>query len=211
MTPDQYSEFRHRAVHELMDLNERCKEEFRISTWPRWEYDLEQGTLTFSEEGIAKVVASIQVAGTTSRSAGTWMWGWANDSLPANATKDVERVRQFGRVENIDQLTKSELPDDEYLGWEMTAVAAKLLEAKGAYRCPDDNGFLYLVYSSIGFAKSDAAVKKGDQIVECSEHNKGFPTCIFRGMAITSPKSSRSAVRSDADHRSGLMPIRNST
>lgn len=116
MTPDQYSEFRHRAVHELMDLNERCKEEFHISTWPRWDYDFEQETLTFSEEGIAKVVASIQVVGTTSRSAATWMWGWVNDSLTANATKDVERVRQFGRVENVEQLTKSELPDNEYLG-----------------------------------------------------------------------------------------------
>ena len=38
----------------------------------------------------------------------------------------------------------------------------------------------------------------------------GTLECIFRGMAITSPKSSRSVVRSDADHDSGLMPISNS-
>ena len=132
MTPQEYSDFRHTAVHELMALNERCKEEFRISTWPRWDYDLERNTLIFSEDGVAKVVALIQVVGTTSRSAGTWMWGWANDSLPAIATKEVARVREFGSTEDIAQLTKSELPDDEYLGWEMTAVAAKLLGAKGA-------------------------------------------------------------------------------
>lgn len=68
------------------------------------------------------------------------MCGWANDSLPPNATKDVTRVREFGQIENIAELIKSELPDDEYLGWGMTAVAAKLLAAKGAYRCPDDDG-----------------------------------------------------------------------
>jgi len=39
---------------------------------------------------------------------------------------------------------------------------------------------------------------------------RALGSCIFRGMAITSPKPSRSAVRSDADHGSGLMPIRNS-
>lgn len=38
----------------------------------------------------------------------------------------------------------------------------------------------------------------------------GRASCIFRGKAITSPKSSRSAVRSDGDHGSELMPIRNS-
>src|SRR5215831_4209353 len=135
MTPDQFSEFRHAAVHELMRLNEHCAEEFQISSWPRWDYDLDLGTLTFSENDLPKVVASIQVVGTTSRSVRTWMWGWANESLPPNATSDVRRVLEFGRDENIAELTKTELPDDEYLGWGMTAVAAKLLGAKGAYRC----------------------------------------------------------------------------
>lgn len=172
MTPQEYSDFRHSAVHELMALNERCKEEFRISTWPRWDYDLERNTLIFSEDGVVKVVASIQVIGTTSRSAGTWMWGWANESLPAISTREVARVREFGGTEDIAQLTKSELPDDEHLGWEMTAIAAKLLGAKGAYRCPGDNGFLYLVYSSIGFASGDA------HLIECSEHRKGFATYL---------------------------------
>ena len=34
--------------------------------------------------------------------------------------------------------------------------------------------------------------------------------CVLRGKAITSPKSSRSVVRVDADHHSGLMPISDS-
>lgn len=161
-----------------MSLNERCKKEFHISSWPRWDYDLERATITFSEKGVPKVVASIQVVGTTSRAEGTWMWGWANDCLPPNAIKDVKRVREFGQIESIAELIKSELPDDEYLGWGMTAVAAKLLDAKGAYRCPDDNGFTYFVYSSIGFAASDATTRSDDQLVECSQHSKGFATYI---------------------------------
>src|SRR5271165_13970 len=125
-----------------MRLNKLCEEQFHLSSWPRWDYELEHGTLTFSENGVPKVLALIQVIGTTSVSDGTWMWGWANESLPSNVTKSVANVREFGHAGNISELTKAELPDDEYLGWGMTAVAARLLGAKGAYRCPGENGFV---------------------------------------------------------------------
>ena len=63
MEPQQFSEFRHEAVHQLTRLNEECEKEFCISSWPRWDYDLERGTLTFSQEGVPKVVASIESSG----------------------------------------------------------------------------------------------------------------------------------------------------
>src|SRR5689334_9911215 len=115
MGPEQFSEFRHDAVHELMRLNELCEEEFHIGSWQGWDYDLERGTLTFSENGVPKVLASIQVYGTTSVSGGTWMWGWANESLPPNVTKAVAKVREFGQAGNIAELKEAELPDDEHL------------------------------------------------------------------------------------------------
>jgi hypothetical protein len=174
MEPQQFSEFRHEAVHELMRLNELCKQEFRISSWPRWDYDFKRGTLTFSQDGVPKVRASIQVIGTTSISGGTWMWGWANESLPPNVTKEVAKVRAFGETENIAELKEQELPDDEHLGWELTAVAAKVLGAIGAYRCPDENGFVYLVYSSIGFAESAPDTVLNPEKVECPDHGTGF-------------------------------------
>jgi hypothetical protein len=58
----------------------------------------------------------------------------------------------------------------------MTAVAAKLLGAKGAYRCPGKNGFLYLVYSSIGFADDASAHAPSSKEVECPDHGRGFNT-----------------------------------
>lgn len=151
MEAEEVLDFRHQAVHELMRLNELCGREFHISAWPRWDYDLDRGTLTFSEDSLPKVVALIQVIGTTSISSKTWLWAWANEYLPPNVKKAVEEVRAFGERENIPELIKAKLPDDEHFGWEMTAIAAKILGAKGAYRCPDDNGFVYVVYLSIGF------------------------------------------------------------
>jgi hypothetical protein len=106
------------------------------------------------------------------------MWGWANESLPSNVTKAVANMREFGRTENITELTKAELPDDEYLGWGMTAVAARLLGAKGAYRCPDEDGFVYVVYSSIDSAGSGLETVAEKEKVECSHHGSGSATYV---------------------------------
>lgn len=200
MDPQQFAEFRHQAVHELMRLNELCKDEFQISAWPRWDYDLDRGTLTFSANGVPKVSASIQVIGTNSVSGGTWMWGWANESLPPNVTSEVVKVREFGLAENIPELTKAELPDDEYVGWAMTAVAAKLLGAKGAYRSPGDNGFVYVVYSSIGFAASLADTTIQPKQVECTNHGTGFSTYVCEHL-LSNPAQEWFSQEPDEEHK----------
>jgi uncharacterized protein DUF6882 len=178
MEPQQFSKLRREAMHQLMRLNEECEKEFCISSWPRWDYDLERGRLTFSQEGVPKVLASIHVVGTTSISGGTWLWSWANERLPATVTTAVAKVREFGVAEGVAQLAEAELPDDEHLGWGMTAIAAKLLGAKGAYRCPFDDGFIYVVYSSIKLAADESEIAMGSDQVRCPDHGSGIATYV---------------------------------
>jgi hypothetical protein len=183
MDHEQFAVYRHEAVHQLMRLNEECKNDFRVTLWPRWDYDLEAGTLTFSENGSPKVIASIQVVGTTSKSGGTWLWAWANKSLPDKVTMAVRKVRAFGEAENLSELTQESLPDDEYLGWGMSAVAAKILGSKGAYRCPGDNGFVYVVYSSLRFADEHVAPTDETKQLACVTHGSGFSTYVCEHLA----------------------------
>ena len=61
--PDWYADWRHEAFHELQAKNERLQEEFRIGEWPRYDYDLENGTLTFSADSRPALIADIQLAG----------------------------------------------------------------------------------------------------------------------------------------------------
>ena len=176
MNAEHFATFKHEAIHELRDLNERCDRDLQIFAWPRWDYDLDRGTLTFSRDGVPGIRASIQVIGSTSKTGGTWLWAWANTSLPENVTQGAAGVRAFGQTENLPSLTEASLPDDEYLGWEMTAVAAKVLAAKGAYRCPGDNGFLYMVYTTIGFVSGEPEPGTGE--VKCETHGVGFSTYV---------------------------------
>jgi hypothetical protein len=178
MNAEQFTDFRHEAVHDLMRLNKKCEKDFHIDSCPRWDYDLDCGTLTFSQDKVPKVIASIQVVGTTSTTDGTGLWSWANENLPTTVTKAMEKVRAFGEAENLVELTQSSCPDDEYLGWAMTAIAAKILEAKGAYRCPNDNGFAYLLYSSVRFASEQTDAATPPEQVECATHGSGFETFV---------------------------------
>ncbi|HEU0121837.1 MAG TPA: hypothetical protein VFQ91_15010 [Bryobacteraceae bacterium] len=87
--------------------------------------------------------------GTTSPKSNTWLWAWANESIPHRASCPLADVQTFGNEEGISTLMTDSLPDYEHLGWELTAVTARILGAKGAYRCPSDNGFFYVVFSDI--------------------------------------------------------------
>ena len=173
MNAEQFSAFRHEAVHALMGLNDRCEREFNISSCPRWDYDFDQGTLTFSKDGVARVVASILVVGTTSETSGAWLWSWANSHLPPNVTEAMNKVRSFGEAEGLVELTNPSAPDAEYLGWGMTAVAAKILGSGGAYRCPGNNGFIYVVYTDLSFAET-ARVPNSREQVKCDTHGVGY-------------------------------------
>jgi hypothetical protein len=108
-------------------------------------------TLTFSIEGVVKVIADIQVVGTTG--AEDWLWGWANDHWPSAIVQDMEAVVSFGEEHGIMELTSGFVADDDLnrLGWELTAVAVRILGAVGAYRPPpgDGHGALFLLIKSI--------------------------------------------------------------
>lgn len=133
-SPSWYKEWRHEALHQLIEKQDALRRALGFDTYPRYDYDLSSGTLTFSEEGQAKVVADIQVVGTVGQR--DWLWSWANDHWPEDRVADLHRVRAFGFEHGIEELTTEHLIEDDLnqLGWQMTAVAARILGAPGAYR-----------------------------------------------------------------------------
>ena len=86
--PDWYRSWRHEAVHMLIEKNRILGTNHGISRFPQWDYDLGTQSLMFSEAGKTIVTATVQVAGTTSKSARKRLWAWANESLPEDVTVD---------------------------------------------------------------------------------------------------------------------------
>lgn len=143
----EFELFVHPLVHESMAKNNACEQQFKIPAWPRWDYDDELSTLTFSEDGRPRVVADVVLVGTTEGS--QWQWAWANGNVPSQRRALIDPVRVFGEAYGWRKLTARFLDSDEYTGWEMTSVAAHLLDAKGSYRFPTDRGHGYLVYRDL--------------------------------------------------------------
>jgi hypothetical protein len=149
--PDWYADWRHEALHDLIAKQDRNLEEFRTGSWERFDYDLDALTLTFSEGGEPKVVADIQVVGTTGPE--DWLWAWGNTHLPEPCRRDVEQVKAFGEEHGIQELTWELLGAEDLnsLGWNLAAVAARICDAQGAYRAPGENGALFMIYRNIRY------------------------------------------------------------
>ena len=157
MDPDWYSAWCEEAFEQLNAKNDRLTKEFRLGTWPRYDYDLKAGKLLFSEEGVVKVVSEIQIAGTTSVKAHNWLWAWANSNLPGELLRDAQRVRSFGEENGIDDLAQAYVLDVdndlEALGWELTGTMVRICNALGGYRSPrGEGGGLYLIIKTISWA-----------------------------------------------------------
>ena len=54
------------AVEYLSSQQARLKSEFQLGSWPRYDYDQEAGTLSFSANGKVEVLADIHIVGSTS-------------------------------------------------------------------------------------------------------------------------------------------------
>jgi hypothetical protein len=157
MNPDSYAAWREEAFEELSAKNDRLQKDFRLGSWPRYDYDLTTGRLLFSQGEVVKVIAEIQIAGSTSAKASNWLWAWANSNLPGELLKDAKLVRSFGESNKIDELAQAyviDTDDDlEALGWDLTGAMVRICNALGAYRSPrGEGGGLYLTIKSINWA-----------------------------------------------------------
>src|SRR5271163_1495549 len=119
MDADEYQTFARAATRRLIELNKQCEITFRMGAYQRWDYDLETGHFTFSDNGVTKVAATIQVVGSISSEEGSWLWSWASASIPERVCDQILRVREFGFVNEIDRLTQPKwLVEEEVDGWE---------------------------------------------------------------------------------------------
>ncbi len=151
--PDWYADWSDEALHGLQDKIARMQAEFRLGQWPRFDIDLTTRTLIFSENGVPKVRAEIQIVGTTSNA--DWLWGWANTSLPPGSIAESAQVRDFGQQHGICDLTHERARGEDLnaLGWKMTAIMARVTGAMGAYRPPrSDVGAIFLTYKNMAWA-----------------------------------------------------------
>lgn len=137
------------AVSELEEKQDRLKIQFGISKHERWDYDQGTGHIVFSNAGVPAVTARFQFVGSISSVNETWLWSWANPSVEQRISEALLTVRAFGEDQKFATLTVPKWPATEEDGWELTAVAARVLNAEGAYWVPGETGSTFLLLMEI--------------------------------------------------------------
>jgi hypothetical protein len=116
-----------------------------LNAYPRWDYQQENGELVFSGGAGPDLVAQVEFVGTLSTASNTWLWSWANFSLLEPVRSRIGAVRDLGEERGYPHLTVPKWHADMHDGWHMTAIAAEVLGALGAYRVPSESGYIFMI------------------------------------------------------------------
>ncbi|GAA2119844.1 hypothetical protein GCM10009759_68240 [Kitasatospora saccharophila] len=93
----------------------------------RWSMD--EARITWSRGGTAFLTGRLTMIGSVSLPRQTWLWAWANDSLPPAVLGDIERVRHYGERHGHPVLPWPGFDHHPELVAEARLVAAAVLDA----------------------------------------------------------------------------------
>ncbi len=117
----------------------------------QYEWSTDSAEIVFSSEGVPVVRAGLQFVGSISRREGTWLWGWANASIPEAASRRLSAVREYGREHDFPKLTEPEWVPEGDDGHDVMLVSASILDAPAFFH--DHVGGLALFFVLDGFER----------------------------------------------------------
>jgi hypothetical protein len=137
------------AVAYLQQRQDQLSAGFGLDRFERYDWNLRTSQLIFCDRKQPQVVADIQLVGSISTRSHSWLWSWANRSVPEPVRRRVREVRDYGETHRYLKLASAAWAAEEADGWEMAAITAYLIGAAGAYRAPGDRNFSFLAITDI--------------------------------------------------------------
>ncbi len=121
-------------------------ERTQLARFPRYFWDQPSGAFELRDAGERPHWrARFLIAGSWSRRSGTFLWGWANDSLDRRCTAPVVQVKRDGEQKLIPRLWRALQSCTEPEAIDLWIAAGDALEADGLYQCPHDDSIIYLL------------------------------------------------------------------
>jgi hypothetical protein len=126
-----------------------CNLVYGLDACNRMDYEQETGQMIFSSLAYPKIITEFIIAGSVSQRSNTWLWSWDNPYLLDNVVGDIWKVREYGEQHSIFKLVEPKWNAQEQDGWDMTAIAAYILKAKGAYKFLSDEIISFALFLNI--------------------------------------------------------------
>lgn len=118
-----------------------------------WAADQDNGLIEFSFADGTVAEAEMQIIGTYNTLDGTFLWGWDHPSVEEPLRAHAKLAREFGKKHGITTYTERTIECTEDEAWELTAVAARLGNANGAYRGPAGTALVYMTFGEVKLHK----------------------------------------------------------
>lgn len=190
-----FETYANNCLNERSSLQNEFMQLYDIDSYEQWYYDHGIGAFHFKANDGKNLYFKYVDVGSFSTKANTWNWSWDNRSTPKYVKRPLEKVRAFGEANNFERLTTGLVDGDEYTGWEMTAVTAKLLSGIGMYRIPQEHLFIYFVFTNeLSQEQYDALA---DKYIACDEHNTGRASFVCQHLVNNDYRGFHEAFESD--------------
>lgn len=136
MNDNEFELFLTSANAELKEKQAHLTASYGFGSHKRWMFETDIGKLQFFNQDDKLVIeADIIDIGSYSPSAATWKWAWAYESINPVLKVDSLRIKELEEITDLVIFgEKQPFEADEYLAWELAAMAVKHLNAMGCYR-----------------------------------------------------------------------------
>lgn len=145
MTDDEFDGYVARAVAELKSKQRFLEAEFGLGRYERYFIDYDKEELQFTSGGRIVLSFAITAVGSYLPGKKSWLWSWANESLPDNVRKKASAVRQLSDLTGVGIFAQRGARIEEATAYELVALSCRLFGALGAYLAPQQDLRTYVL------------------------------------------------------------------
>ena len=112
-----------------------------------WGFDGKTGLLSFKNPNGESIRYAAQVVGTWSEKTQSFLWSWANSSMPAELTQAAAKAKTVGEERGCPLLTERKLDCDENLAMSLASAVSVMTDLPICYRAPAGPGlYIYFIF-----------------------------------------------------------------
>ncbi|MGF1761644.1 hypothetical protein L4D76_27835 [Photobacterium sagamiensis] len=96
-----WEDFVSEAHNALTEKQNKLMVDFKLGEHERFDWDQENGTLVFSNDGKVAVIAKVQFVGSISTKSNTWLWSWANSFVLDNVKDQMHKFYEIWQITRV--------------------------------------------------------------------------------------------------------------
>ncbi len=149
MNNEEFRDYIETAYSWLEQRQDELQKEYPLGQYESYWYDQEDGTLQFRTGDEVALSFSYILIGSWSKPKETFMWGWGNQTVDEARREESAQIKELAAVTACDLFDKPVFRADQEMAWEMVALAARHLEAKGLYRVPHEELHIFFALMEV--------------------------------------------------------------